>query len=221
VIADPGDSVGNRYARDVSTDAGQTPRRLTGAAVRRPEVTESIRTAVIEELASIGYGQLSIESVARRAKVGKTTIYRRWPSKQDMVVAVISEIAWTHVDAPDTGSLRGDVEEFLTDLASALDNPVVRSVATDLLAEAHRDSPLTANLIEQIRDPRRARAAKIVRRAMNRGEVSDQADVGLALDLLAGPLLFRSLVLVEPYGNAYKTDLAKSIVAGLEALGRT
>jgi AcrR family transcriptional regulator len=203
----------------VSTDASRTPRRLTGAAVRSPEATVAIHAAVIEELATVGYGRLSIESVARKAKVGKTTIYRRWPTKRDMVVAVISEIAWTHVEAPDTGSLRGDIDAFLSDLGSALDNPVVRSVATDLLAEAHRDSPLTAKLIEQIRDPRRVRAGQIIQRAIDRGELSRQADISLALDLLAGPLMFRSLVLTEPYDSKYADNLAASIVAGMAALG--
>ena len=197
---------------------GSTRRSPAGAAVRRPDVTAAIGAAVFEELAAIGYGRLSIESVARRAGVGKTTIYRRWNSKQAMVVAVVSEIAWTHVDAPDTGTLAGDIAQFLDRLAAALGSQPVRAIASDLLAEANRDSPLAAQLLEKVRDPRRTRAGEIIHRAVRRGEIPRGVDVSLALDILAGPLFFRVGVLTESADETYRAALTTAILAALSAL---
>jgi AcrR family transcriptional regulator len=67
---------------------------------------------VIADLGEVGYARLSIESVTRRAGVGKTAVYRRWPSKQQMVVAVVSEVAGAAIPVIDTGSLLGDVRAF-------------------------------------------------------------------------------------------------------------
>jgi AcrR family transcriptional regulator len=202
----------------VGEGQGTTRRPPAGAAVRRPDVTASIRSSVFDELAAVGYGRLSIESVARRAGVGKTTIYRRWNTKQAMVVALVSEIAWTHVDAPDTGTLPGDVSEFLDRLTAALGSPPVRAIASDLLAEANRDSPLAAELLKKVRDPRRTRAGEIIHRAVRRGELPPGVDVSLALDILAGPLFFRVGVLTESADKTYRAALTTAILAALSAL---
>ncbi len=65
-------------------------RAPSGAALLQDDVTAAVRAAVFDELAALGYGRMSIEGVARRAKVGKPAIYRRWPSKQAMVVALVT-----------------------------------------------------------------------------------------------------------------------------------
>jgi AcrR family transcriptional regulator len=66
-----------------------------------------------QELAAVGYGRLSIEAVARRAGVGKTAIYRRWSTKLEMVLELVTEVAWLPAPLPDTGSLRADLELVL------------------------------------------------------------------------------------------------------------
>src|SRR5882757_4143114 len=88
-------------------------RRPAGAAVLREEVTDAIRAAVFAELASVGYGRMSIESIARRAGVGKAAVYRRWPSKLPIVLDVVSALAVHSLPAPDTGTLLGDVKALL------------------------------------------------------------------------------------------------------------
>src|SRR6202790_3632651 len=118
--------------------SGRVP---AGAAVLQADVTEAIRQAFFTELAGSGYGRLSIEAVARRAAVGKPAIYRRWRSKQDMAVALISEVAWAHLEMPDTGRLRGDVIAFLRAEYAVLTDPLAKAIIPDLLSKANRNPP--------------------------------------------------------------------------------
>jgi AcrR family transcriptional regulator len=141
-------------------DNTRPSRAPAGAAVLQTDVTEAIRQAFFAELAECGYGRLAIEAVARRAAVGKPAIYRRWRSKQDMAVALISEVAWAHLDMPDTGSLLGDVIAFLRAEYEALTYPLAKAIIPDLLSEANRNPALEAALLLAVRDPRRTRAAK-------------------------------------------------------------
>ena len=119
-------------------------------------VTEAIRVAVFAELAEVGYARASIESVARRAGVGKTAVYRRWPSKRQMVVAVVSEVAHAVIPGIDTGSLVGDVRAFLQEAYDGLRAPMVGAILPDLFAEGSRNRELGEDLLAAVRDPRRA-----------------------------------------------------------------
>jgi AcrR family transcriptional regulator len=192
-----------------NTRPSRTP---AGAAVLQADVTEAIRQAFFAELAECGYGRLSIEAVARRAAVGKPAIYRRWRSKQDMAVALISEVAWAHLDMPDTGSLRGDVIAFLRAEYAALTDRLAKAIIPDVLSEANRNDDLAATLLRTVRDPRRARAAAIISRAIERGEVADTLNTDLALDVLAGPLYWRLSVVHQPVGDADLVQLAEMIM---------
>jgi AcrR family transcriptional regulator len=197
----------------VATGDNTRPSRTpAGAAVLQADVTEAIRQAFFTELAQRGYGRLSIEAVARRAAVGKPAIYRRWRSKQDMAVALISEVAWAHLDMPDTGSLEGDVIAFLRAEYAVLTDPLAKAIIPDLLSEANRNEDLAATLLRTVRDPRRARATAIIRRAIERGEVADTLNTDLALDVLAGPLYWRLAVVHQPVGDAELVQLAEMIM---------
>ena len=176
------------------------------------DVTDAIRRAFFTELAECGYGRLSIEGVARRAGVGKPAIYRRWHSKQDMAVALITEVAWAYLDMPDTGSLRGDVIAFLRAEFAALTDRLAKAIIPDVLSEANRNEDFAATLLRTVRDPRRARAAAIIRRAIERGEVADTLNTDLALDVLAGPLYWRLSVVHQPIGDGELVQLAEMIM---------
>jgi AcrR family transcriptional regulator len=194
-----------------NTRPSRTP---AGAAVLQADVTEAIRQAFFTELAQCGYGRLSIEAVARRAAVGKPAIYRRWRSKQDMAVALISEVAWAHLDMPDTGSLEGDVIAFLRAEYAVLTDPLAKAIIPDLLSEANRNPALEAALLLAVRDPRRTRAAAIIRRAIDRGEVADTLNPDLALDVLAGPLCWRLAVVHQPLSDAEELVQLAHMVMG-------
>lgn len=102
-------------------------------------MTEAIRAAVVEELATVGFARMSIEGIARRAGVGKTAVYRRWKSKLHLVLDLVGAFATEGLPVPSTGSLYGDVRALLEVMTHVLRHPVASAVIPDLLVEAARN----------------------------------------------------------------------------------
>ncbi|MFI0776518.1 TetR/AcrR family transcriptional regulator [Streptomyces sp. NPDC021212] len=200
-----------------SRPATPARRAPSGAATLRPDKTEAIRAAVLDELAEHGYGRLSMEAVAKRAGVGKSALYRRWSSKQQMVIAVASEPSVAMVDLPDSGSLRGDVLAALRAVADWLTHPQLGRIIPDLVVEARRDEALARALADSIGGPRRARAVALLDRAVARGELPPDTDRELALDLLAAPVYWRIAVRGVPPEPGYLERTADLVVHALSA----
>lgn len=169
----------------------KTRRAPTGAAVLQPEVTAAITQAVLDELAEYGYGRLSMEAVAKRAAVSKSALYRRWPSKHHMVLAIVSELSVPLAEVPDTGSLHGDLHATLHAVAEWLTHPRISRILPDLIAEGARNQALGQAIQTSIAAPRRARAEAMFRRAIQRGELPAGIDMEMAIDLLAAPIYWR------------------------------
>ncbi len=184
----------------------------------REDKTEAIRAAVFEELASVGYARMSIEGIARRAGVGKTAVYRRWRSKLHLVLDLVSAIAVQGLPAPDTGSLEGDLRLLYEVTSRALRHPVASQVVPDLQAEAARNPEIAEALQKALREGQYGVASGIVRAAVERGEVRADADEELALDLVSGPLYWRSVVVRAELPKGYVKRLAAVTAAGLRAL---
>jgi len=193
-------------------------RAPAGAAVLRGEVTAAIRNAVLAELAAVGYGRLSIEAVARRAGVGKTAIYRRWSSKLEIVLDIVSDIAGKSLlPLPDTGSLRGDLEMVLGLVARALRHPLASQIVPDLLAEAARNPQIGQTLQQALRDAQRDIGNLLIDRAVKRGEIPSGTDPELALDLVVGPVYWRLAVARGPLPDAYLRRVATLTTTALAA----
>lgn len=201
----------------MNSQAPETRRAPAGAAVLREDLTDAIRDAVLEELAVHGYGRMSIEGVARRAGVGKTTVYRRWDSKLQMVIDVVSAIAIEGMAAPDTGSLRGDLRAMLGAVSAALRHPLALQIVPDLLAEAARNPEIAATLESALRQSQIGFSAAVLRKAMDRGEVPPNTDVQLALDLAIGPLYWRLAVVRTKLPKGYLNQLADRVAAALKS----
>ncbi|MGG7573497.1 TetR/AcrR family transcriptional regulator [Streptomyces sirii] len=204
-------------AKEGSGSGPAARRAPAGAAVLREDKTEAIRAAVFEELAAVGFARMSIEGIARRAGVGKTAVYRRWRSKLHLVLDVVSAVAAAGLPAPDTGSLRGDVRMLLEVAARALKHPMASQIIPDLLAEAARSPELAQALKTALHDSQQGVAAAVVARAVERGELPQDVDAHLALDLLTGPLYWRLLVVRDGLPNGYLDALSGSVVAALGA----
>ncbi|MGW2724551.1 TetR/AcrR family transcriptional regulator [Streptomyces sp. NPDC001492] len=208
----------------MTTNADETqtrPRRRTpaGAAVLREDVTEAIRAAVFEELASVGYARMSIEGIARRAGVGKTAVYRRWRSKLHLVLDVVSAIAVLGLPTPDTGSLEGDLRLLYEVTSRALRHPVASQIIPDLQAEAARNPEIAEAMQKTLREGQESVALKIILAAAQRGEVSAELNEDLALDLISGPLYWRSVVIRSPkLPKGYLAALARATAEALKAL---
>lgn len=185
----------------------------------RKDVTEAIRAAVFEELASVGYARMSIEGIARRAGVGKTAVYRRWRSKQHLVLDLVSAIAVQGLPAPDTGSLEGDLRLLYEVTSRALRHPVASQIIPDLQAEAARNPDIAEAMQKALREGQEGVASRIVVAAARRGEISPDADEDLALDLISGPLYWRSVVIRSPkLPKGYLGALARATAEALKAL---
>ncbi len=199
---------------------GRPRRRVpAGAAVLREDVTEAIRAAVFEELAAVGYARMSIEGIARRAGVGKTAVYRRWRSKLHLVLDVVSAMAVTGFPVPDTGSLEGDLRLLYEVTSRALRHPVASQIIPDLQAEAARSPEIAEALQKALRDGQEGVASKIVAAARTRGELGPGVDADLALDLISGPLYWRSVVIRSPkLPKGYLEKLARATAGALKAL---
>jgi AcrR family transcriptional regulator len=166
--------------------------------VLRGEITSAIQLALVQELAAVGYGRLSIEAVARRAGVGKTAVYRRWGSKLEMVLEVVGSVAGQSMSLPDTGSLRGDLEIFLRVAAKALRHPLASQIIPDLLAEAARNPQIATTLQNALHANQREIGVLLVDRARKRGELTESVDPDLAVDLIVGPLYWRLAIARTP-----------------------
>ncbi|WP_225629500.1 TetR/AcrR family transcriptional regulator [Streptomyces werraensis] len=197
------------------------PRRRApaGAAVLREDVTEAIRTAVFEELAAVGYARMSIEGIARRAGVGKTAVYRRWRSKLHLVLDVVSALAVQGLPAPDTGSLESDLRLLYEVSSRALRHPVASQILPDLQAEAARNPEIAEAVQKALREGQDGVAKGIVTAAQERGEIGTGVDHALALDLISGPLYWRSVVIRSPkLPKGYLDGLARATAQALKAL---
>ncbi|MBY8848442.1 TetR/AcrR family transcriptional regulator [Saccharothrix longispora] len=194
-----------------------TRRTPTGAAVLQPRITSAITEAVLDELAEHGYGRLSMEAVAKRAGVGKSALYRRWPAKLDMVVAVLSEFSVPLAEVADTGSLHGDLAATLRAVRDWLTHPRFAAILPDLTAEAGRNPVLAGAVRTTIGEPRRALGAVTLHRAVERGELPADLDLELALDLVAAPLFWRLSVRRAEVEPDYLDRLAEHLLRALGA----
>jgi len=218
---------GRRLVRPQSTSparADEPEPRRQGGRPRDERAHQLILDATLELLWEVGYAAMTIEGVAAHAGVGKTTIYRRWPSKGALVVEAISgpicPIAtgkWTiHLGPlPDTGSLRGDLLTFVERVNYAFNAPLASRTLPGLAADLAADTDLARAYREAVVKPKRLRIAEVLQRAKARGELHAAADVELLCDLLVGPLLYRALLTGEPVDHAAAEALVDSVLRGL------
>lgn len=134
-----------------------------------------------------------------------------------MPLALISNVVANTPDPLDSGTLRADLLAFLTETAEALRHPLISKIIPDLLAESGRNLELGQALLTAVRDPRRARATHILERAIERGELPDDLDLGLAHDFLAGPLYWHLAVAHTPTAPDYLERLTDKLLAALAA----
>jgi AcrR family transcriptional regulator len=179
-------------------------------------VDASIAAAAIELLREIGYANLTMGEVAKRAGVGKDSLYRRWQSKAALVHEVVFErYPSGYGGAPATGSLLGDVEALAVLLQEANTTPEAAAAIPGLLAEFGQDPTLEARLSRQFYDPMRAGFAAVLDAAHARGETTVPVAPQLVADILVGTMLFRLSLLRVPADDSLPRELAAFVVRGL------
>lgn len=166
--------------------------------------------------ADAGFDGLTMEAVAARAGVGKATIYRRYPSRVQLIIAAARSITATEVPQPDTGSFREDLRLSARGLVHLLGDTVAGIAIRRVVAELDRNTELRDAHAEFVAG-RRATMAEVVRRGVERGELSPDTDAELVADLISGPIFYRHLVLCERLDVSYADALVERVLAGLTA----
>lgn len=150
--------------------------------------------ATLAEVGRVGVEHLSIEEVAERADVNKTTIYRRWPTPEGLARAALACAAQTNTSPPDTGSLRGDLRAFTREFRRIAALPDMKTVMR-LRWSGPAKGPL-ATLTRGIQEKKHAQWKQMLERAVSRGELPRGTDIDLVYDLVLGTLIH--LVVLSP-----------------------
>ncbi|RKT83497.1 DNA-binding transcriptional regulator, AcrR family [Saccharopolyspora antimicrobica] len=172
------------------------PGRPSRGRPRRAETDRAILTAAAELLAEHGYAELTIEAVAARAGVGRPTVYRRWPTKEDLVVGTLID-AVRPLEAPKTGNAADDLCAMATDFVTQLAAAPLGRVVLGVHAEGGRSAKLAALLHEQYLQPRDVAITELVERGRQQGELREDLTAGTIRDLVFGPLVYRWLMTGE------------------------
>ncbi|MDV3128607.1 TetR/AcrR family transcriptional regulator [Mycobacterium sp. 21AC1] len=157
---------------------------------RSARVRAAVLAAAIDELMDTGYAELTMEAVAARAEVNKTTIYRRWPDRDSLLVEALSEWSDTTVAAPDTGTIETDLGVLTDSIVDLLNSPIGRAVLAMVLAARGRNAELLEVLARFFED-REEIAAPLVERAVSRGELPASTDPAGLLATVRAPLFYR------------------------------
>ncbi|MBB2909858.1 AcrR family transcriptional regulator [Streptosporangium becharense] len=178
-----------------------------------PRKEQQIFQATLELLAAKGYQGLTVEGVAERSGVNKTTIYRWWPSKAALLAAALVESDLLATDPPDTGSLRGDLEALVRGIAALLTRPPASDVAVAALGAAVHHAELAETARTFFAD-RFAREEIVFERARGRGELSAAADPVLIMDLLAGAVWLRAVFRGLPLDDGFAACAVSAVLDG-------
>jgi AcrR family transcriptional regulator len=185
----------------------------------RPRSARSHRAiidAANELLAERGFVDLTIDEVALRAGVGKTTIYRRWPSKGTLVFEAFSTDFLNRQPLPDTGSLRGDMLAALRAFIRVVKGTVTGRTLASLIAEVQRDPELAEIWRERFVGPVRTQHRTMVDRAIKRGDAAPDTDPDVVLDLLFGAAYHRLLQSHLVLSDRFAQTVVDTVVAGVQ-----
>jgi AcrR family transcriptional regulator len=199
-----------------SPEAAAPPKRRPGG--RSARVRAAAVAATLTELAEVGYSALSLESVARRAGVHKTTLYRRWGTREELVLESMLARAGEHISVPDTGSLREDLLELASTAAANAASPEVAAMARAVAAESPRDGRL-AEANRRFWAERLALDGVIVQRAIERGEAAVGTDPELVIEAVLGPIHLRLLLTGEPVDRPFLDGIVDVVVDGVACPG--
>ncbi|MEV0611972.1 TetR/AcrR family transcriptional regulator [Nonomuraea sp. NPDC050404] len=164
---------------------------------RGAKVRAAVHAAALAELVDVGYAALTIENVAQRAGVHKTTVYRRWKDRESLLTDALAEHMALDVPVPDTGAIEGDLRALAHSLVRAYTSPTGQALLAAMFTGAAH-LPEIAAARRHVFDDRLVRAAPVVTRAVERGELPAGTDAAELLKTLAAPIYLRLLMTGDP-----------------------
>jgi AcrR family transcriptional regulator len=184
----------------------------------RPAGTETaILNATRELLAEAGVRELTVERVAARSGVAKTTIYRRWRSKHELALAVLIDMVENIVMTPDLGDTRKELVRFVDAAVKVLGSTVMGRVMQGLVSDLATDPELARAFRERVVALRVAEVRRLLERGITRGDIRADVDVELAHELLFGPVYYRLLLSGAPLDKRLASRIVDAVMPVLAA----
>ncbi|ARF75322.1 TetR family transcriptional regulator [Kitasatospora albolonga] len=200
--------------------SSDSPTSRTGRP-RSTEADAAILEATRASLVDLGWSKLTMGDVATRAKVAKTTLYRRWAGKNELVVDAVA-VLFDELELPDRGSLAADVQGVVLQFAALLERPETRTALMAVVAESTRDDSLRRRIRSAIVDRQKRLVLLGRERAQARGELRYEADASTAtrnadliFDVIAGAVVHRTLVSAEPVDAEWASGFTTLLLLGL------
>jgi AcrR family transcriptional regulator len=187
------------------------PRRV--GRPRDARADSAILAATLELMAEQGVRDLAVDDVARRAKVGKATIYRRYRSKDELVTAAVKGLV-SEIAIPDTGSTEHDIRKLMRNAVRVYQGSVQAGVMPGLVEGMRRDPELARAVREGFLARRRAALRVVLERGVERGDLRPDLDYELALDIFGGPLCYRLLITNGPIDRRLADGVTELILRG-------
>ncbi len=185
---------------------------------RDPDADARIRHAAAQLLLERGFDRMTVDEVAEHAGVAKATVYRRYPSKEDLAVDALETLFEVEIPVPDTGSLRGDLERVYADAVAFASSPAGAAFMRLAVVEACRD-PRVAALYRRMIDNRQECAAVIFERARARGELRVDVDPTTVVHWLSGMLVLRMIMNAPLPTPAEISELVDVLLRGIGSPG--
>jgi AcrR family transcriptional regulator len=205
------------YGQDMHS---RSPASRTGRP-RSATADAAILAATRAALVELGWSKLTLGDVATRAGVAKTTLYRRWAGKNELVVDAVAEL-FDELELPDSGSLAADIEGVVLRFATILARPEARSGLMAVVAEATRDDALRERIRESVVDRQKRLVLEGRSRAQARGELPTEPDpatasrtADLIFDMVAGAVVHRTLVSGQPVDEEWVRGFTLVLLRGL------
>lgn len=184
---------------------------------RSTQADQAILQATLELLGEVGYDRMSIEAIAARAGVGKTTIYRRYTSKEEIVADAIESYT-LEVQIPDTGSVWGDIDLIIESATKTANTPLGRQMVALIISTATTNTGFASVYWTKYLQPRRQAFRIAIERAKARNEIAADTDSDLVFDLMSGIMLYALVFqpINEPVEAYIRRALSLIITKGVE-----
>ncbi|GAB1545123.1 TetR/AcrR family transcriptional regulator [Scytonema sp. NUACC21] len=177
----------------------------------RPRSNQSHKAmlqATLELLAEVGFDAMSIDAIAARARVGKTTIYRRYASKEELVADAIESIR-EEIVIPDTGNFQTDIDALIQNAAQITLSPLGRQTVAMIISSASSNPQFAQIYWTKYLQPRREAFAVVVERAKARNEIQADLDSGLVFDTMSGIMLYA--LIFQPTSESWTSYVCRAL----------
>jgi len=175
---------------------------------RSVEADRAIHQATLELLSEVGYDRMSIEAIAARAGVGKTTIYRRYTAKEELVADAI-ESRREELEVPDAGNLWGDLDVIIASASQMTLDPLGRQIVALIISTASNSPQFAQVYWTKYLQPRRQAFNSAIARAKTRKEINTDIDADLVFDLISGIMLYG--LVFPPATESYQAYIRRAI----------